>query len=182
MLNIKKKPVSPENIWHYACRYVARYACTRQQLARYLERKVRMSGGIEGIEAPAEHIQNMINRLTQIGAINEAALTQSLITRDSERAYGARRTQARLQQRGIAPEVLATLAPQSTQEALSLAVAFAKRRKLGPFAQQNQDAPPQARAKQKARALRAMLAAGHSYDIIRQVLEAEDADALLDVD
>jgi regulatory protein len=179
--NSKKNQLTAEGLWHFACRYVARYACSRQQLARYLKRKIEQNTGLGEIENPAREVEKIIVRLVALGALDENTLMQNLITRDKQRSYGARRTRQRLQQRGVAADVMATLEPQTPQEALQLAIRFAQRRKLGPFA----DLPvseqkTQARIKEKARAQRAMLTAGHSYDVVVQVLEASDAQALLD--
>ena len=72
---------------------------------------------------------------------------------------------------------------QAGAVALATAVAFARRKRLGPFAREATATDPASRQKAAQKAMAAMLRAGHGLDVARRVLAAPDpaaAEALVD--
>ncbi len=89
------------------------------------------------------------------------------------RGLGARRIAGAFRQAGIEADDADAVRPAIEQRAEASALAFARRRRLGPYGDGNPDRAV------RDRALAAMLRAGHGFDLSRRIvaLAAEDLDA-----
>jgi regulatory protein len=144
--------------------YVGRFATTRAKLAAYLNRKLRERGW-EGDEPP--DIERLVERLAASGLVDDAFYAQSKARSLMERGYGAARVRQSLRAAGVGEEDGAAAHELAADEAAAAALRFARRRRIGPYA----DALPDRAAREKA--LAAMIRAGHGFELARAVVDAE---------
>jgi regulatory protein len=168
------RPIDAAGLQELALGYAARYATTAAKLRRYLVRKL---GERHWTPEEAPDIEGLVARLTSLGYVDDRAWAAAK-TRDlTARGFGTRRVRGALAAAGVSREdASAATTPDSDDpgSALSTAIAFARRRRFGPFARAPDRDPAQRR-----RELAAMARAGHDFEIARQVLEAPDAEAAL---
>jgi regulatory protein len=164
------KPLDAAKLEELALAYVARFATTRAKLEAYLRRKLRERGW-DG-EAPARP-EALCMRFVEAGYIDDAAWARMKAGSLLRRGYGERRVSQALHAAGIEAGLREDVAPGdgATRRA---AMALAQRRRFGPWGSETNDRT--VREKQLA----AMLRAGHSLDIAREIVDATDPLALED--
>lgn len=162
-------PLGPASLERIALRYVERYATTRGKLRDYLSRKIRERGW-EG-EAPAD-VAGLAERMAELGYIDDRGFAEARVGALGRRGFGARRIAGVLRAAGIEGEDSEALQPAIDDQAEASAIAFARRRRIGPFARDPLDRT------EHDRGVAAMLRAGHTYDLSRRVLAMtlEDVD------
>lgn len=144
-----------------ALRYVERFATTRGRLADYLRRKIRERGWAD--EAAADPVA-LAERLAALGYVDDRGYAEGKAAALARRGLGARRVAGALLHARIGEEDRAAIAPGIAGRATAAALAFARRKRLGPWAREVLDRA--AREKQLA----AMLRAGHPLDLSRRIL------------
>lgn len=155
-----------------ALRYVERFQTTQARLERYLRDKIRQRGW-QGDE-PADP-EAIAAHLVELGYINDAAFATARAQAMERRGLGARRLRQTLAAYGVTEETSASAAADINPWAAALA--FARRRRLGPFG------PAVTDPKKRERQFSAMLRAGHQASQSRAILSAAtvaDAEALTD--
>lgn len=161
-----QKPLSVEALRHLALAYVGRYATSQAKLAAYLSRKLRERGWA-GDQSAAAAIASLIEDMVRLRYIDDLAYAEMKADGLSRRGYGARRVRQALGAAGIsedaAQEALDLVAPDKA----AIALAYARRRRLGPFSKNAND------PKQRERDFAAMMRAGHDYATIRRILDLE---------
>lgn len=165
-------PLNAADLERFALRYVERYATTRGKLADYLRRKLRERGWED--EATPDP-GGLAQRMADLGYVNDRLFAESKANAMGRRGLGARRIDQALRHAGIDSEDLDAVAPAVAEDSLASAVAFARRRRIGPFAQEAAERPVQEKQ------LAAMLRAGHSMEIARKIIRmapGEDTEAL----
>ena len=138
-----------------AMHYVARYATSETRLRGYLLRKLTMG---DEPESSALIVATIVAKMVRLGFVDDPAYAEMRAGALLRRGYGARRVAGAFRDAGIAAEVVHTAieaVPISSSEA---AERYAKRRRIGPYA----DAIPTRELRQ--RAIAKLLRAGHSYD------------------
>ena len=160
--NQSRPPLDPEALERLALFYVGRYATSGAKLKSYLSRKLRERGW----EGRAPDLDLLVDRFKSLGYINDGAFAEARAASLQRRGFGERRVAQALHAAGIGKEDAADANAQARDGAMTAALRFAERKRVGPFAAAEQDRE----ARQKAFA--AMLRAGHSMDIVRQVLAA----------
>lgn len=154
-------PLDQAKLERLALRYVERFATTRGRMADYLRRKIRERGW-EG--APADP-DALAGKLAELGYIDDRAFAEARATAMTRRGLGARRVTDALRHARVEAEDMEAVAPQVEESAPDAALAFARRKRFGPFAADRADR--ELRSKQLA----AMARAGHGYDLSRRILE-----------
>ena len=157
-------------------RYLARYAATEAGLLRVLERRV--SRWAYAATAEPEHAAQakqaaraVVARLVAAGAIDDAAFA-AIRARTLTRAGRSRRAVlAHLTAKGV-PGALTDAVPEDPEAEFDAALAYARRRRMGPFRPAT-DAPPDLRMKELARLARA----GFPQDIASRALDMDPHDA-----
>ncbi len=144
-----------------ALAYVARFATSRAKLIAYLDRKLRERGIAEGEEVD---IVAIADGLVALGYVDDAAFAGMKARSLLSRGYGNRRVDAALRAAGI-DEPTRDDARADADAAWAAAIAFARRRRFGPFAGE-QVTDPRLRDRQFA----AMLRAGHDARWVRCLL------------
>ena len=160
----KRKPLNEEGLHELALFYVGKFATTRSKLSAYLNRKLRERGW-EGDATP--DVDRLVERLAGSGLVDDALYALSKSRSLSERGYGAARVRQSLRAAGVGEEDGAAAHELAADEAASAALRFARRRRIGPFA----DAVPDRAGRE--RALAAMVRAGHGFDLAKAVVDAE---------
>jgi regulatory protein len=156
------RPIDAAGLQALALQYVARYATTAANLAAYLARKLKERPWTG--DTPPD-ITAITARMVELGYIDDAAWAAMKGRAMSARGLGPRRVAQALHAAGVSPP---TADPDATEASpLIAAVRLAEKKRLGPFARVPQNDPASQR-----RALAAMLRAGHSFDVARQVLAA----------
>ncbi len=147
-----------------ALSYLARYATTRVKLGAYLARKLAERGwGGEG----AAPIEAVVARCAELGYVDDAGFAAARGAALLRRGFGEKRIALAQRAVGIDAETAAPAREAARDGALEAALAFARRKRIGPFA--TDPAEPDKRR----RNLAALLRAGHAPDIARRIAYAE---------
>lgn len=160
----KRKPLNSERLHELALFYVGKFATTRAKLAAYLNRKLRERGW-EGEAQP--DVDRLVERLAASGLVDDALYALSKSRSLSERGYGAARVRQSLRAAGVGEDDGVAAHELAADEAAAAALRFARRRRIGPFA----DAIPDRAGRE--RALAAMIRAGHGFELAKTVVDAE---------
>ena len=154
-------PLNQKRLRELALRYVGRYATTRAKLSAYLSQKVRERGwdDVRGPDARA-----IAEHFVELGYIDDAAFALSRSRALAGRGYGKRRLLEKLHAAGVDEEDSAAAREHADQEAVSAALRFAERRRIGPFASAATD------RRDQERALAAMVRAGHGLALARAIV------------
>ena len=169
-------PLDESRLNELALRYVGRFATTRAKLRSYLSRKVRERGW-DGAREP--DFMAIAERFAAQGYVDDSSFALAKSQSLTVRGYGKRRVIEALKAAGVEEEESAAARDHADAGAVSAALRFAKRRKVGPY---GDSSPRDPRDKQKA--LAAMVRAGHGFELSRTILAlppgAEvDADQLI---
>jgi regulatory protein len=156
-------PLDDAALKDLALAYAARFATTRVKLLRYLARKLKERGWAGAAPPDAEALAS---RLVELGYVDDRAFAAMKGRAMAARGLGRRRVTEALAAAGVAPEDHGE-APDE-MAALATAIDFARRKRIGPFARE----PAVDDQPRRQKALAAMLRAGHSLDVARQVLAA----------
>jgi|CXWL01.1.fsa_nt_gi regulatory protein len=165
-----RTPLDPATIRALALHYVGRYATTQARLRQYLERKLRERGWAESTPEPA--LEQLVNEFAKLGYVDDDAFAAARVTSLLRRGFGENRLNAALRQAGIAADKAEMAARLDHDSAQGAAMAFARRKRLGPFG------APLLEAKARSRALAAFLRAGHSYEVAREILALANDDSV----
>ena len=156
----KPPPLDTTALDRLALRYVERFATTRGRLADYLRRKVRERGWEGAVADP----QGVAERMAELGYVDDRAYAEAKAGAMARRGLGGRRIAGAFRQDGIAGDDAEAIAPSIKDGATDAALAFARKRRFGPWALAIADRP----AAQKQ--LAAMLRAGHDLALARRIL------------
>lgn len=151
-----------------ALRYVERFATTRGKLADYLGRKIRERGW----DGEAADPRALAQRMADLGYVDDRLYAESKAVALGRKGLGARRVTMALRQAHIAQADADDLAPAIAERAGEAAIAFARRKRIGPFGMPTEDRA--VRDKQLA----AMLRAGHGFERSRRIVVAQSEEEL----
>ena len=163
------KPLDAAALDRLALRYVERFATTRAKLATYLTRKIRERGWEGAAADPAA----IAERMAMLGYVDDRAFAEARARSVTRRGLGGRRVADALRAAGIDQADAEAAAPIIDAGALDAALAFARRRRIGPFGGCEPDR--QVREKQLA----AMIRGGHDFALARKIVATapgEDVD------
>lgn len=157
-------PLTASDLDRLALRYVERFATTRGRLADYLRRKIRERGWAEDCPADPDAVAQ---RMADRGYINDRLYAEAKAGSMARRGLGARRVAEALRHAGVESADVEAVSPHVEAEAVAAALAFARRKRIGPFATEACD-----RAQQQKQ-LAAMLRAGHPLPLSRRIILME---------
>jgi regulatory protein len=167
------RKATPAYLERAALFYLERYAAPVEHVRRLLLVKVARSARFHGTdaEAGAAAVESLIARLTQAGALDDAAYAAARARSLARRGASARGIRSRLLRKGVAPvlidQALAGLADVVDEPELAAALTFARRRRLGPYR-------TAARAENRERDLAALGRQGFDLALARRVIDACD--------
>ena len=159
-------------------RFAATAAHLKQVLLRRAERARRAHGG-ETAEFAA-WAEEIVAKMVRSGAVDDARYALGRATSMRRLGKGPGKIRALLRAKGVAQDLIAaalsaTAVTESNGDAtLEAALAYARRRRLGPFGKQEGDAQDQ--RKQAAKDLAALGRAGFPYDVAKRVMKADPGD------
>lgn len=158
------KALDRNSLQELALRYVSRYATTRHKLKSYLFRKLRERDWSE--DQPA-NVDAMVERFVELGYIDDALFAKNRAAALINRGYGKRRVSQALYQAGIEEGDDRQALDLSDAKQWDAARTFARKKSIGPFAQEQAD---QDKCRKQ---LQAFLRAGHSFDIASRFVFAK---------
>ena len=162
------RPLDEAGLEQLALRYVGRYATTRAKLATYLQRKIKERGW-EGRAEPAPPA--IAERLAGLGYIDDRAFALSKASAHSARGLGRRRLVGALRSAGVMEDDGEDAFRLAEDEAFDSALRCARRRRLGPFAND-----PATDRRQREKAVAAMIRAGHRFDLAAAIVDCRGDD------
>lgn len=156
-----RPPLTTATLSELGLAYVARFATSRAKVTTYLTRKLRELGWEGDAEPP---IAEIVERLSDLGYVDDAAYAASKAKSLRSRGYGNRRVSSALYAAGIGAEERAPALECSMEETITAALHFARRRRFGPYADVEAD------RNTREKWLAAMLRAGHGLALSRQII------------
>ena len=174
-------PIEAALLENWALAYLARYASSTENLRRVLKRRARRRLGLadrDGIRAADALIDALVARYGDAQLLDDAAYAAGRARRDLTRGRSLAQIKSGLAAKGVGGEAaeaaIAALCEGTTDPELAAAIAFARRRRLGPF---HGDPPgdPQTR---RQRELAAFARAGFSRGSAEAVLACPDPEAV----
>ena len=159
--------------------HLARFAATEAGLRRVLERRVdRWARAAEAEGQPREHIAaaaaaaraaaaEVAAAMVQAGAVDDAAFAESRARRLARGGRSRRAIAAHLAGKGVDAATAAAALPEGEEAELDAALAYCRRRRIGPFARGAED------AETRRRALAALARGGFEHGVARRALEMD---------
>lgn len=173
------RKISPKYLENYARFYLERYASSAENLRRVLYRRVWKSCAHHGTDqAEAEGwVDALVVRFAAAGLVDDTLYAQGRARSLARRGVPPGVIRRRLQAKGVDPAAidgaLTMLVEEMPDPELAAAVAYARRRRFGPWRKQRIGAT-ETRADRREKDLAAMARAGFSLDVARRVIDAED--------
>lgn len=161
------KPLNETSLRDLALHYLGRFASTRAKLVQYLQRKIRERGW-DGAAPP--DCAALADRCAELGYVDDAVYAAMKGGSLLRRGYGARRVEQALAAAGVDEADRGEMRDAGKDQAVTSAMAFAKRKRIGAFAEQPAD--PDKRRKQ----LQAFIRAGHDFALARRIVFADSTD------
>jgi regulatory protein len=157
-------PLDARSIEALALRYVERFATTRGKLSDYLRRKIRERGWTG---EPAD-LAALAERFAERGYVDDRGYAEMKTNALARRGYGERRITAALHAARVSDEDAQSAVEQVRDSAFDQAMAFARRKRIGPFARVPVDDD------QRRKHLAAMLRAGHAFATAAKIVRMQD--------
>lgn len=172
------RPLDAARLEELALAYVGRFATSEARLARYLGRKL-FERGWEGEGAPGDAVAAAVAKCARLGFVNDSAFAAQRGGALGRRGLGERRLRAQLGADGIKADIAAPVLDAARDARLATALAFARRRRLGPFGTGMPSDP-----KGRDKIFGAFLRAGHDSATVRRILAIAPGDdaALAELD
>ncbi|RED48121.1 regulatory protein RecX [Aestuariispira insulae] len=172
------RPITKSRLHNGALFYLQRFASSSENLRQVLMRRVLKSARDHSTnpEEGAAWIDEIIVKLQELGLLNDRQYAEVKVTSLLRRGNAPRTVRMKLRAKGVASEDidLALEAAAEEQPAdldLTAAVAYAKRRRIGPYRIKN-------REEQRDKDLAALARQGFGFDLARKIIEADSAEAL----
>ncbi len=159
-------PLDKNSLERLALRYVERFATTRARLTDYLTRKIRERGWDGDRVDPTE----IAGKMAELGYVDDRSYAEAKAAAMARRGLGARRVAEMLRQAGVAGDDAEAVAPAIEGRSVEAAITFARRRRIGPFADQAADRPT------REKHIAAMLRGGHSLVLARWIAKMAPGD------
>lgn len=173
------KPLDAAALERLALRYVERFATTRGRLSDYLRRKIRERGWAEDGEdttVPAADPEALAQRMADLGYIDDRGFAEARAAAMQRRGLGARRVAGAFREARIDDADADAIAPAIADRGVEAALAYARRKRVGPFGRN--DIPEIENNALRQKQLAAMVRAGHSFDLARKILSAAPSETI----
>ena len=161
-------PLDAPALERLALRYVERFATTRARLASYLVRKIRERGW----DGPSADTAALAEKLAELGYIDDRAFGEARAAAMGRRGLGKRRVTGALHQAGIVEQDREAIIPAVEDRALETALAFARRRRIGPYALAQAERP------EREKHIAAMIRGGHDFTLSRRIVSLAPGEEL----
>ena len=167
---------TPERLHNRALAYLRRYATTGAHLRHVLLRRARPEAAAHAIEpiALAAMVDEVVARLVEAGLVDDRSFAATRARRLAGEGNAPGRIREKLRLKGLDARAIGTALERVAEETgdveLAAAMAFARRRRLGPWRGEVPADP--------ARELAAFARAGFAYGVARRVVEAAAVEEL----
>jgi regulatory protein len=174
----RPRRLTPEALERAALAYLERYSASADSLRRVLLRRVERSHRVHGTDRNegAAWVESLVQRYRDAGVIDDRRFAEfraaSLRRQGRSRRAIAEALALKGVDRDLANAALAAADANTPEPELAAALAYARRRRLGPFR------PVKLRAAKRDLDLAALGRAGFSYDVARRIVEATSPDAV----
>lgn len=161
-----------------ALHYLERYASSAAHLRRILLAKVERSARAHGTDAQAgaAEVDALIRQFEDAGLLDDARYAAAKARSLHRRGASARAIRGALTAKGVAADLIERALHRLRDEAeapeLAAALAFVRRRRLGPYRDEA------SRAEARERDLAALGRQGFGYELARRVVDAPDVEEL----
>lgn len=174
-------PPSRSRLQEAALRHLTRYAATEAGLTLVLDRRIdrwARLAATEGEVDPAAICQakqaarEVTASLVEAGAVNDAAFAEARARRLTRAGRSSRAVGAHLAARGVNGELAQSVLPNDPERELAAALVYAKKRRLGPFRNGDED------LNQRRREIGAMARAGFGHGTVERAMDMDLDEAL----
>lgn len=169
------KALTAELIYQRALHYLERYAAPRAGVKAVLQRSV-MRAKRRGEEIPSATggwIEAALDKLEKAGYLSDKSFAEIKLVSLRRAGASSQKIRQKLAVKGVAADIVADVLERDESDDRQAAVAFARRRRLGPYADEKK------RAALKDKHIAAMARAGFSLALARWVVNAVDAETLV---
>ncbi len=173
----KPRKATATSLDRAALHYLGRYASSAANLRRVLMRRVERSAWAHGTDAEegAKLVEDIVERFQRARLLDDLAYAEGRAQSLHRRGASLRAIRTRLVAKGVAVDdieaALAALGEDTADPDRTAALAYARRRRIGPWRKGERDAF-------RERDLAALSRQGFSYDIARWVVGAESVEEL----
>jgi regulatory protein len=169
------KALTAELIYQRALHYLERYAAPRAGVKAVLQRSVMRAQrrGDSIPQAVPEWIEAALDKLERAGYLSDKSFAETKLVSLRRAGTSSQKIRQKLAVKGVTVDVVADVLEHDESDDRQAAVAFARRRRLGPYADEKK------RAALKDKHIAALARAGFSLTIARWVVNAVDAEALV---
>lgn len=170
-----------QSLENAALHYLERFAASADALRRVLMRRVERSAQAHDTDRAegAAMVDAILERFRQSGLLNDAVYAEGRTATLHRRGASARGIRRQLAAKGVDRDTveaaIARLAEEAPDPDFAAAIAYARRRRLGPWRGGD-------RATRRDRDLAALARQGFSYDVARRVIDAPSPEALENVE
>ncbi len=168
------KKATAKHLENVALWYLQRFAASAHSLRRVLMRRVEKSARAHDTdrEEGAAFVEDIVARFRQSGLLDDRVYAQGRALSLHRRGASTRGIRARLTAKGVGAgdidAALAALRDETAEPDLAAAIAYARRRRIGPYRIRGD------REEMRERDLAALARQGFGYDIARKVIETDD--------
>jgi regulatory protein len=173
-----------------ALSYLAHGAASADSVVKTLQRRIgnwarratRAGRDVETVALDAaaarELIREIVGRLGEVGLVNDTAFAQTRAKRMASGGRSRRAISAHLAQKGVDAATIRETVPHDASTELAAAIAFARKRRIGPFARETEvaESRDEKRAAER-KALGTMARAGFDLGVCERVLHMDRDDA-----
>jgi regulatory protein len=183
MTQVKSADLDEAGLRAVGLDYATRYGGTTAAMARILDRRIHRweramleagDADPDAIAAQAATLRQAAGRvvasLTAVGAVDDAAFAESRARRLRRSGRSRRAVLAHLGAKGVGASLAGAAVPEDEATEFAAALAFARRRRVGPFAREGEP-------EDRVRALTAFGRAGFSGTMARRALECPPEEA-----
>ncbi len=169
----RSRKITEKGLNNIALHYLSRYSATEESLRKVLKRRVEVSVREYGT-APnlgALWIEALIEKYKSLGYLNDYKYAESRIWALLAKGKSIRAVVLQLRRKGINPKDIEAILKRVRDELLDpdlyAAVAFARRRRLGPYK------APDTRQEFRDNDLAKLARAGFNYEIARMIVDTK---------
>lgn len=175
-------PPTRASLHEAALAYLARGAATADSVTKTLHRRIanwaRRSARAGRDREMLEHdvdaaralVPEIVGRLGEVGLVNDAAFAETRARRLERSGRSRRAISAHLIQKGVDAAVVREALPHDAGAELAAALAFARKRRMGPF---SRDEPDPRDRELHRKALGVMARAGFGFDVCERALRMD---------
>jgi regulatory protein len=187
----ERVPVKPTraSLHEAALAYLARGAASADSVQKTLERRtsnwarraLRAGLDAEVVAADAAAARELatavVDRLREVGLLDDVTFAQNRAKRMSSAGRSRRAISAHLAQKGVDSATVREAVTHDAGAELAAAVAFARKRRIGPFSREEPPSDRDAKRAMEQKALGAMARAGFDFSVCQRVLAMDRDDA-----